>query len=290
MPGVSERASRPVPSPWPLANKLATMKPVNLASSMPARFYTDPDVFDAEREHILMKGWLFLAREDQILGVGDFRAFETVGGPVVLVRGTDLVIRCFANFCRHRGSLLLEGTGTNRRIVCPYHAWSYDLDGALHTAPDMDRAECFDHSDSALVPVRMESWAGFVFVTFNDQAVPLIEYLGDLPARLASHRLDQMRCTWTVKLEPRCKLLEIGGCFPESCVTQEGFAEKAEPYYLRWELVGREDSGILEKQQHALSSVLHRPGRLSWRDDQVQALTGWVLDRLPAALVGSLET
>ena len=77
--------------------------------------------------------------------------------------------------------------------------------------------------------------------------------------------------------------LEIGGCFPEEIVAAPDFSGKAQPYYDRWELVGREDVGILERQQRALGSVLYRPGRLSWRDDQVQALSRWVLDHLPHA-------
>jgi hypothetical protein len=76
-------------------------------------------------------------------------------------------------------------------------------------------------------------------------------------------------------------ILEIGGCFPRAVTEDPDFAAKAAPYYERWELVGREDVGILEHQQRALGSVAYRPGRLSWRDDQVQALSHWVLDRLP---------
>jgi phenylpropionate dioxygenase-like ring-hydroxylating dioxygenase large terminal subunit len=357
---------------------------------MPARFYTDAAVFAAEREHIFLQSWLFLCRDDQLAAPGAYRAFETPGGPVVLVRGDDGVLRAFANVCRHRGSLLLEGDGTCRRIVCPYHAWSYDLDGALHAAPDMGQSTGFDRGEHGLIPVRLETWAGFVFVTFNADAAPLLEHLGDLPQRMASHRLEEMVCTWTVTLTPRCNWkvifenametyhtgvvhrtsvgaqqsrflptkgewkciqvtsgrsiatlpgtpppfppiegldddaqqgtyftvvhptvqfavaqdclwwlnvtpiapdhshLEIGGCFPRAVTEQPDFAAKAADYYHRWEVVGREDSGILERQQHALSSVLHRPGRLSWRDDQVHALTGWVLDHLPDDIVASL--
>ena len=357
---------------------------------MPARFYNDPGVFAAEREHIFLKQWFFLAREDQLPHAGDFRAFETVGGPVALVHGDDDVLRCFANVCRHRGSILLEGSGSTRRIVCPYHAWTYENDGRLHAAPDMAKSECFDRDAHGLLPLRVEAWAGFVFATFNPESPPLSEHLGDLPQRMASHRLHEMVCTWTVTLAPRCNwkvifenametyhtgvvhrasvgaqqsrslettgewkciqvtsgrsiatlpgtpppfppiegldddarlgtyftvihptcqfaiaqdcmwwlnvtpvahdhsILEIGGCFPKSVTTMADFESSAAPYYHRWELVGREDSGILEKQQHALSSVLHRPGRLSWRDDQVHALTEWVLDHLPSELVADL--
>ena len=361
----------------------AATQPLNEASSMPAGFYTDPEVFRAEREHILLANWVFLARDDQLPQPGDYRSFDTIGGPVLLVRGHDAVLRCFANYCRHRGSLLAEGTGNSSRLVCPYHAWSYGTNGLLLGCPDMKSAEDFDRSANGLVPLRMESWAGFVFTTFNELAPHLIDTLGDLPERLASHRLDEMRCTWTTTLEPRCNwklilenametyhtglvhrqtvgaqqsrtlttqgewkciqvtsgrsiatlpgteppfpviagldddarqgtyftvlhpalqfavaqdcmwwlnvtpiahdhsVLEIGGCFPADVVAAADFECNAAPYYERWELVGREDTGILERQQKALGSVAYRPGRLSWRDDQVQALSRWVLDRLP---------
>lgn len=359
------------------------MGPLWRARSMPAGVYTDPAFFAAEREHVLLAGWIFLARGDQLANAGDFRAFETVGGPVALVRGADGELRAFANFCRHRGSLLLEGSGNCGRIVCPYHAWSYLTDGSLHGAPDMNDALDFDRSDNGLVELRLETWAGFVFITYNETAPPLVDTLGDLPQRMESHQLHKMRCTWTVTLEARCNwklilenametyhtgvvhrrsvgaqqsrtlptvgewhciqvtsgrsiatlpgtpppfdpiagldddarqgtyftvlhpalqfaiaqdclwwlnvtpvapdhsLLEIGGCFPAEVVEAEGFANNAAPYYERWEVVGREDVGILERQQRALGSVAYTPGRLSWRDDQVQAVTAWVLSRMP---------
>ena len=361
----------------------AARLPLNEASSMPAGFYTDPAVFAAELEHVLLANWIFLARADQLPNAGDRRSFDTVGGPVVLVRGDDGVLRCFANVCRHRGSLLVLGAGNGGHIVCPYHAWSYRNDGSLHACPDMKAAENFDRAEHGLFPIRLDSWAGFVFITFNASAPPLLEMLGDLPDRLGSHRLADMVCTWTVTLEPHCNwklilenametyhtgivhrqtvgtqqsrslatvgewkciqvtsgrsiatlpgtpppfppiegldddalqgtyftvlhpalqfavaqdcmwwlnvtpvahdhsILEIGGCFPRAITEDPDFSGKAAPYYERWELVGREDVGILEHQQRALGSVAYRPGRLSWRDDQVQALGHWVLDRLP---------
>jgi choline monooxygenase len=182
----------------------AAMRPLSEASSMPAGFYTDPEVFRAKREHILLASWIFLARDDQLPRPGDYRSFDTVGGPVLLVRGDDGVLRCFANYCRHRGSLLAEGSGNSSRLVCPYHAWSYGTDGRLLGCPDMKSAEDFDKSANGLAQLPVESWAGFVFTTFNEMAPHLIDTLGDLPERLASHRLDEMRCTWTITLEPRC--------------------------------------------------------------------------------------
>ncbi|WP_342643280.1 aromatic ring-hydroxylating oxygenase subunit alpha [Rhodoligotrophos ferricapiens] len=359
----------------------AASAPLNRARSMPAGFYTDPEIFAREREHLFLKHWFFLCREEQLPNPGDYRAFDTPGGPIVLIRGKDEVLRCFANYCRHRGSILLEGEGNcGGRIICPYHAWSYFSDGRLYGCPDMQDAEGFDRVENGLVPLSLDRWNGFVFANFSRSPKPLLEHLGDLPQRFASHRLDRMRCTWKITLDgacnwklvlenametyhtgivhkntvgaqqsrtletrgdwiciqvisgrsiatlpgapppfppiegldddakmgtyftvifPTCQFavaqdsmwwlnvtpvshersrVEIGGCFPEDMLGRSDFAEKAAAYYERWELVGREDVGILEKQQKALASVLYKPGPLSWRDDMVQALGLWVVN------------
>ena len=186
-----------------VADIAAATAPLSSAKSMPAGFYTSPEVFALEREHLFMRHWLFLCREEMLAEPGAYRAFDTAGGPVILVRGKDGVLRAFANYCRHRGSVLLEGEGTCRRIICPYHAWSFMLDGSLWGCPDMQDAEGFDRVEYGLVPVRMETWNGFVFISFDDDAPALIDHLGDLPERMASHRLDRMRCTWRIDIDVR---------------------------------------------------------------------------------------
>ncbi|MEY4174583.1 MAG: hypothetical protein RI900_1748 [Actinomycetota bacterium] len=356
---------------------------------MPSAFYTSPEVFALEVEHVLRKRWIFLCRTEMLSESGSYRSFDTAGGPVVLVRSDDGQLRAFANFCRHRGSILVEGEGSARRFVCPYHAWSYTLDGALSTCPDMQQAVDFDRSANGLIPVRLETWNGFVFINFDDNASSLLHDLGDLPQRMASHRLDRMVCTWRVSimnecnwklilenamesyhtaivhrdtvgrqdsrtlpttgewkciqvisgrsiatlpgtppsfpkiegldedaqkgtyftvLHPACQfavaqdcmwwlnvtplsadrtLLEVGGCFPEDVVAAPDFEAKAAPYYERWDLVAREDVGILERQQRALASAKYQPGRLSWREDAVQAVSMWVVEQLLSATQGS---
>jgi phenylpropionate dioxygenase-like ring-hydroxylating dioxygenase large terminal subunit len=172
---------------------------------MPAGFYTDPAIFALERERIFLKDWFFLAREEQLPNPGDYRTFDTPGGPILLVRGQDGQLRCFANYCRHRGSLLLQGSGNcGARIMCPYHAWSYFSDGRLYGCPDMKDAEGFDRTENGLVPLRLDTWAGFVFANFNSNPVPLLDHLGDVPQRFGSHKLQDMRCVWTLTLPVAC--------------------------------------------------------------------------------------
>ncbi len=191
----------PVPSKA-LEHALA---PLARARSMPSELYTSPEIFALERAELFLKHWFFLCREDQMPNPGDYRAFDTQGGPIVLVRGQDGSLRCFANYCRHRGSLLLTGSGNcGARIMCPYHAWSYFSDGRLYGCPDMADAEGFDRRENGLVPLQLDTWAGFVFANFAASPKPLLDHLGDLPHRFASHRLDRMRCVWTVTLTPQC--------------------------------------------------------------------------------------
>lgn len=180
------------------------LAPLTRAQSMPSVLYTSPEIFALERETLFLKHWVFLCRDDQLPNPGDYRTFDTPGGPIILVRGQDSQLRCFANYCRHRGSLLLKGQGnTGARIMCPYHAWSYFSDGRLYGCPDMADAEGFDRRENGLTPLHLDQWAGFVFASFDPQK-PLLDHLGDLPQRMASHKLDQMRCVWTTTLTPDC--------------------------------------------------------------------------------------
>lgn len=189
----------------PAAEIEAALAPLRTAKSMPAEIYTSAAIFAAERDRIFLRHWFFLCREDQVPNIGDYRAFDTQGGPIFLVRGQDGVIRCFANYCRHRGSLLVKGSGNcGARLMCPYHAWSYFSDGRLYGCPDMQDAEGFDRRENGLVPLRCDTWAGFVFASFAAAGPGLMDQLGDLPARFASHRLDEMRCTWTTEITAEC--------------------------------------------------------------------------------------
>ncbi|HEX3499941.1 MAG TPA: aromatic ring-hydroxylating dioxygenase subunit alpha [Stellaceae bacterium] len=174
------------------------------ASGLPGECYTGDAFFRAEIAHIHRRNWLFAGRVEEIAAPGDYRAIETVGGPVILLRDREGSLRAFANCCRHRGSLLLEGSGNIPAISCPYHAWSYRLDGSLIAAPDMDRTIGFDKAEQGLAPVRLEIWQGFIFLNFDADAPDLATHLGNLPEMLGGYRFDEMVCTWRQEIECRC--------------------------------------------------------------------------------------
>jgi len=194
------QSARPlVPEPY-----VWSEPPLGDAVSMPARFYTDPEVFRAEVEHIHLKTWFFVGRVEEVAKPGDYRAIDTVGGPVLLVRDEAGVLRAFANVCRHRSSILLEGCGRVKNIICPYHAWNYRLDGALAGAPGMREVPRFEKPPNGLVPIRMETWDGAIFLNYDDAAPDLATHLGNLPELLGSHRFGEMACTWRYEIETRC--------------------------------------------------------------------------------------
>ena len=172
--------------------------------SLPREAYTSPEFFKAEMEHIHLRQWFFVGRTDEVKAPGDYRAVDTIAGPVLLLRDRDGTLRAFANSCRHRGSMLLSGSGNCRAVVCPYHGWGYRLDGGLAGAPEMEKCPEFQAKEQGLIPIRLETWAGFIFLTLDERAPPLLQHLGNLPEVFGSHRLEEMVCTWRIEFDAKC--------------------------------------------------------------------------------------
>lgn len=161
---------------------------------MPARAYTSPAFYEAELETVFPGAWMFVGHEQWAAGPGDYMA-ETIGSePVIVVRDLDGELRAYSNVCPHRASLLAEGRGNcGRRLVCPYHGWTFELDGRLTGVP---RRQLFDPPiDPArlgLRPLRLDVWEGLVFVNVSGDAPPLLDYLEDVPRLLGAHRIAEM--------------------------------------------------------------------------------------------------
>lgn len=155
---------------------------------IPAARYSDPDFFALEQRHVFGKAWLFAAIEDELREPGDVIGIEHLASDLLIVRASDGVVRAFYNTCSHRGARLVpEGkTHLSRRILCPYHNWSYELTGELRSVPERRDFRDLDTSCLGLRPVRCESWAGLVFVNFDADADPLRESLGAVVHELDS--------------------------------------------------------------------------------------------------------
>ncbi|MEL6998470.1 MAG: aromatic ring-hydroxylating dioxygenase subunit alpha [Pseudomonadota bacterium] len=149
---------------------------MSLIHSLEARYYTDPQIFEIESHGLFAKTWQFACHASEIPGPGDYYAFEMAGESLFCVRGRDGTIRTFYNVCQHRAHQLVQGTGTTRVIVCPYHAWTYELTGGLRAGPNLNRVEGFDKSSVCLTEVRTEVFLGFVFVNLDPNAKPMDDW------------------------------------------------------------------------------------------------------------------
>ena len=172
-----------------------TRLPIDEASPLPAEVYTSRQWYDKEMETIFLKEWLQVTRLEEIPNIGDFIRVDIAGEPLIVIRGADGEVRTLSAVCRHRGAELAAAGGNCKMLVCPYHAWSYSLDGRLINAPSMEQAKDFDKTEYNLPGFRTEIWAGFVFVNFDDDATPLRECLGDLPERFADYNMEDMVVT-----------------------------------------------------------------------------------------------
>ncbi len=156
--------------------------------------YRSAAYYEAELAHVFPASWVFVAHERWLPNPGDF-VTDTVGHePVVVMRHADGSIRGFINVCPHRASLLVEGTGNcGRRVVCPYHGWTFELDGRLVGVP---RRKGFGSpiqpKELGLHSLRVGMWQGLIFVNVNGDAPPLLEYLEDIPELLNAHDIESM--------------------------------------------------------------------------------------------------
>ena len=152
-------------------------RPFNQALAMPPSVYTSEDFLALETSSIFANEWFCVGRADALANSGDYVTLDLANQPIIVLRDKEGVLKAMSNVCRHRMSTLLEGRGNTRSIVCPYHAWTYNLDGSLRGAPAMDQNEGFCKSDYRLPDVRCEEWLGWVFVTLNPDVPPVARQL-----------------------------------------------------------------------------------------------------------------
>ena len=153
--------------------------PLSAARAMPPAMYHDEEIAALEVERLFAADWLAVGLAAEVPEPGDFQTFSIADEPVVVLRGDDGQLRCFANVCRHRMMVLLEGRGSlaRQRITCPYHAWTYDTHGQLIAAGHMQRTDGFEKSSVCLPEFRLEEWHGWIYVTLNPDASPIASLL-----------------------------------------------------------------------------------------------------------------
>jgi len=239
-----------------------TLRPFGQSRMLPRDAYVSPRVFAFEQERFFAGSWTCVGREGDLEGTGAQRAVKVGGAGALLVRGTDGRVRAFANTCRHRGHELL-GVGdhtTRRTVLCPYHAWTYDLDGALRAAPGFREHTEFRPTEHGLVELPLESWHGFLFVNGSGDAPPFAEHVGALddlvapyrPERLvplASHDYD-LACNWKVVLENYHECYHCPLIHPELCQVSPPASGD------NFELDGAWVGGTMDLKDHAATMSL----------------------------------
>ncbi|MFY9549728.1 MAG: aromatic ring-hydroxylating dioxygenase subunit alpha [Thermoanaerobaculia bacterium] len=165
------------------------------ATTLPGEYYTSEAIFAAEEERIFARRWLCAGRSDAVAEPGDYRLFDVGRESLILVRGRDGAARAFFNVCRHRGTRLCEEPAGRfaGAIQCPYHAWTYGLDGVLLSAPHMADVPWFAKADYPLVSASVAEWEGFLFVNLAREARSLDEALHPLLGRFAPWRLPTLK-------------------------------------------------------------------------------------------------
>lgn len=220
-----------------------------LEPTLPSSWYTSAQVFALEKERIFCREWVCVARAEELREPGAFQVLDVLGESILLVLNREGQLRAFYNVCRHRGSRLcrdphaagapaaLGGGIAGGRITCPYHQWTYDLDGRLIAAPYLSGEPGFDKSLFSLYPVGVESWGGFVFLNLSPAgAVPLAEQLGAIPERVGRYPLSELRightlryevaANWKVICENYNECYHCAGVHPELCAVVPAFRDR----------------------------------------------------------------
>jgi choline monooxygenase len=183
--------------------------PLERARTIPALWYSDPEIHEAECRSVFGGTWQAVGRTDQVRQPGQFFTADVAGEPIVVVRGDDGVLRAFANVCRHRAAMVVpEAEGRASKLRCRYHGWTYDLCGRLRGTPEFDGVADFRREDNGLPAVAVETWGPLVWVHVGQPAETLAEFLGPIGQRMAGLGLDslcfvarreyRLACNWKV--------------------------------------------------------------------------------------------
>ncbi|MDG3439699.1 aromatic ring-hydroxylating oxygenase subunit alpha [Nitrospirillum amazonense] len=162
---------------------------VEAAETLPPLCYTDREFYEFEKEALFNHEWLCVGRESWVKETGDYFTTSIIDEPIVVARGRDGVIRAMSSVCQHRAMLVAEGQGNTRAFLCPYHHWSYGLDGQLIGAPAMEKTCNFDKKDIKLPQFKVEVWHGFIFVNFDLDAPALAPRLAALEGVMAPYSM-----------------------------------------------------------------------------------------------------
>jgi phenylpropionate dioxygenase-like ring-hydroxylating dioxygenase large terminal subunit len=181
-------------------------KPVEWASALPREAYLSEDWYNRELDQIFSKSWIWICSTERLRNVGDFVTAKIGNDPIAVVRANDGKLHGLINVCRHRGAQVVSGEGNMKSFVCPYHNWTYGLDGGLRGTPgldwtDMQGIEGFDSKKYGLHTFRVETWNGQVFVNFDRDAEPLQGFLGEMGRVMSRFNLEKLTRTNSITFD-----------------------------------------------------------------------------------------
>jgi choline monooxygenase len=196
-----------------LLNLYNPSDPLERAFTIPAPWYRDPRIEELERASVFSAAWQVVGRLDQVCEKGQFFTADVAGEPIVVVRGDDAQLRAFYNVCRHHAAAVVpEAEGCAKQFRCPYHGWTYGIDGTLKGMVEFDGVCNFARADNGLVPIRVDVWENFVFVNLDGRAASLHTFLGSVadivaPLELTKklhyfdRRIYPLNCNWKVYVD-----------------------------------------------------------------------------------------
>ena len=240
---------------------------------IPGYYYTSPDILELEKEKLFMKDWLMVGRIEEFPDPGDYRVIDIIGEQIIICRDQDGGLNALSNVCRHRGVAVAEGEGNKSEFMCPFHAWTYDLTGQLIAAPDADKFSAFDFSACRLPSLKIDTWAGFIFINLDPNAPSLADFLdadgvreaaGFLRAedtRLVDSYTYILECNWKMMVENNIDMYHLNvihaGSFGSS-FTGDSFDRQLSKYGWR----GRYDCATMAPD----GEILFKP--LPWLEDE----------------------
>ena len=175
--------------------------PLEQAWTLPPAAYREASIFAAEVEHIFNKEWVCVARTDQLPNPGDYTCVDLVKQPIVVARDMTGQLHAMSTICLHRAMPVVEGSGNGTRFRCPYHHWTYELNGSLRSAPMMEGVDGFNAADCSLPKLRLEEWHGFIFVNMYPDAAPLAEQLQGLEALTKDYEFENLAVVETIEFD-----------------------------------------------------------------------------------------
>ena len=174
------------------------------ALGLPGWVYHDADFFKVEMERVIRPSWQVVCHVSDVPNIGDWRTLELLGESIIVIRGADLQIRSFANVCRHRASRLVDGPeGCAKKLVCPYHGWTYESDGRLSGVPGKSDYASLDMNKFGLNSVEQEIWNGFIFIRLVSDGPSVAAMMSPYDAMIAPYRFEELRAIGRVTMRPR---------------------------------------------------------------------------------------